>query len=196
MISDTFHLNFLWVLGILFVGLWVISRTIRFPTGTRKTSPTPEEMERLLEASREYAESGKRQLREATEFKPGDLTPEEEELVRREGLNRLTYVPRKVIQAQAEAQEKYAEKMRKRAEIMSRPAEDPERVRLVAGESGQRMGQSLNDRFDGAGYGMFLFVIFGITQSSSHLMAWPWAHWVCLLMLGVLEFSYQWYKRH
>ena len=79
---------------------------------------------------------------------------------------------------------------------MSRPTDDPERVRLVAGESGRRMRDSLNDRFDGMGYGMFLFVIFGITAiivASDGLSVGIFA---CLLMLAGLESIYHWYKRH
>ena len=60
---------------------------------------------------REMEETSRRAFREATEFKPGELTPEEEEFVGREGLNALNYIPQKALQKQSEASQKYEEKM-------------------------------------------------------------------------------------
>ena len=68
----------------------------------RENHPTQEEAEHLTDLMRQMRDRNLQALREATAFKPGELTPEEEELVRREGLNALNYVPNHVIQEQAE----------------------------------------------------------------------------------------------
>ena len=52
-----------------------------------------EDWEKLNASFEKFAEEGRRRHREATQFKPGELTPEEEELVKREGLNALNYIP-------------------------------------------------------------------------------------------------------
>jgi hypothetical protein len=131
-----------------------------------------------------------------TEFQPGDLTPEEEELVKREGLNRQTYTPQKVLKKHAEAEER----MRKRAEIMSRPATDPERVQMEWAERVEqrveRFRRGFSDRFDGFGYGMGLLVILGFTVSIANGHGWRLGIFCCRLMVVILELSYRLYARH
>ena len=64
----------------------------------KKEHPTQEEFARLSAMLREMDAKRRRAFREATEFKPGELTPEEEEIVKREGLNALNYIPQKALQ--------------------------------------------------------------------------------------------------
>src|SRR5579864_6141837 len=71
--------------------------------------------------------------REMAEFKPGELTPEEEELVKREGLNRFNYIPISTL-------DRHAERMR--GPIPPRPASD--------------LGQAFSERIDGSGYILWL----------------------------------------
>ncbi len=71
-------------------------------------------MDQLRAAWEKFKAERDRAFHEATEFKPGDLTAEEEEFVRQEGLTALSYVPQKTIQKQAEAFEKYEIEMRRR----------------------------------------------------------------------------------
>lgn len=163
----------------------------------RKTDhPTPDDVNQLSTILREMGEGTRRALGEATEFKPGELTPEEEEFVKREGLNALNYVPKKILQKQSEAFQKHEEKMRKRAEVMSRPPTDPERVQIEREERAQNLRKSLADRFDGFGYGMFLFLIFGFTVAIIDSYGWPIGSFSGLLMLAILELSYRLYARH
>ncbi len=145
---------------------------------------------------REMEETSRRAFREATEFKPGELTPEEEEFVGREGLNALNYIPQKALQKQSEASQKYEEKMRKRAEVMTRPKTDPERIQIEREERARNLRKILQDRFDGFGYGMFLFVIVGFSVLIIDSYGWPMGTFSALLMLAVLELSYRLYARH
>lgn len=156
---------------------------------------TQNDVNRLSAILQEMEEKNRRMFREATEFKPGELTPEEEELVKREGLNALNYVPKKTLQRQAEAFQEYKEKMRKRAEIMSRPKTDPERVRMEREERARNFRKILEDRFGGFGYGMFLFVIAAFTWFIVDAHGWPIGIFCCLLMLAVLELGYRLYTR-
>lgn len=48
--------------------------------------PTQDDVNRLIAGLREIEKDIRGASREATEFKPGELTPEEEEFVKREGL--------------------------------------------------------------------------------------------------------------
>lgn len=157
---------------------------------------TQDGLNKLNAMLREMEENSQRRFREATEFKPGDLTPEEEELVKREGLNALNYIPQKTLQQQSEAFQNYEEKMRKRAEIMSRPKTDPERVQLEREVRAQHLRESWKDRFDGCGYGMFLFVIAAFTWAIVDTYGWPMGIFSGLLMLAVLELSYRLSARH
>jgi hypothetical protein len=158
--------------------------------------PTKEDVDRLSETLREMEESHRRLLREATEFKPGELTPEEEELVARERLNALNYIPKKTLQKQSEAFKAYEEKLRKRAEVMSRPKTDPERVQMERDEAAQKCERAFRDRFDGFGYGMFLLVIAGFTWCIADAHGWPIGIFSCVLMVAVLELAYRLYEHH
>jgi hypothetical protein len=160
----------------------------------KRDHPTEDEVDQLSATLREMEENFRRMSREATEFKPGELTPEEEEFVRREGLNALNYIPQKTLQKHSEAFEEYEEKMRKRSEVMSRPKTDPERVQLEMEERAQKRRKSLDDRFNGFGYGMFLFVIFVFTAGIIDNHDWTMGIFACLLMLAVLELSYRLYS--
>jgi len=163
---------------------------------SKRDHPTQDGLNQLSAMLREMEEKSRRGFRGATEFKPGELTPEEEELVRREGLNALNYIPQKTLEKHSEAFQKYEEKMRKRAEVMSRPKTDPERVQIEREERAQNLRESLKDRFDGFGYGMFLFVILGFTAAIIDSYGWPMGIFSGLLMLAVLELSYRLYARH
>jgi hypothetical protein len=57
---------------------------------------------KLQQTMQQMTEQMIERTREMSEFKPGELTPEEEVLVKREGLNRLTYIPLKVTQKYAQ----------------------------------------------------------------------------------------------
>lgn len=157
--------------------------------------PTQDDVEQLRAMLREMEESTSQAFRDATEFKPGELSPEEEQFVRREGLNALNYIPQKTLQKTSEAFEKYKDAMRKRAEIMSRPKTDPERLQMEREERAERLQKSLKDRFDGFGYGMFLLVILAFTWGIIDSYGWPMGSFACLLMLAVLELSYRLYAR-
>jgi hypothetical protein len=134
--------------------------------------------------------------RESTKFEPGELTQEEEEFVQRNGLNALNYIPQKRLAKQSEAFQEYEEKMRKRAEIMSRPETDPERIQIEAKERAQKFRENLKDRFDGFGYGMFLLVVLAVTATIIDIYGWPMGIFSGLLMLAVLELSYRLHTRH
>ena len=162
----------------------------------KKDNLTQDDINRLSETLREMEENSQRMFREATEFKPGELTPEEEEIVKREGLNALNYIPKKTLEKQAEALQEYEKKMRKRAEIMSRPETDPERVKMEREENSRKLAQILENRFDGFGYGMFLFVIAAFTWAIVDAHGWAMGIFCCLLMLAVLELVYRLYARH
>lgn len=69
----------------------------------KRERPAQDDVNRLRKMLRGMDENRRRLLREASEFKPGDLTQEEEEFVRREGLNALNYIPQKTLQKQSES---------------------------------------------------------------------------------------------
>jgi hypothetical protein len=163
---------------------------------SERDNPTQDELNQLSVKFRAMEENSRRMFREATEFKPGELTPEEEEFVKRNGLNALNYIPQQTLQRQSEAFQDYEERMRKRTEVMSRPKTDPERVHMETEERIQRLRESLKGRFDGFGYGMFLFVIFGLTVAIIGSYGWPMGIFSGLLMFAVLELSYRLYARH
>ena len=157
---------------------------------------TQDDVNRLNAMLREMEEDSRRSFSKATEFKPSELSPEEEEFVKRERLNAHTYVPQKTLQKQSEAFQKYKEEMRKRAEIMSRPKTDLERVRIEKEERAQNFQKILENRFDGFGYSMFLLLIAAFTWLIIDAHGWPIGIFCCLLMLGVLELGYRLYARH
>ena|SRR5438105_3020223 len=162
----------------------------------RQGRPTQDDVDRVNAALRRLEENSDRVYCEATEFKHDELTPEEEEFVRREGLNALNYIPQKILQEQSEAFQKYEEKMRKRAEIMSRPKTDPERIQIERKERAQNLRKSLDDRFNGFGYGMFLLVSFILTVPIIDRYGWRMGIFSGLLMLAILELSYRLYAHH
>jgi hypothetical protein len=162
----------------------------------KRDHPTQDDVNQLSAMLREMEENSRRSFGEATEFKPGELTPEEEEFIKRKGLSALNYIPQKTLQKQSEAFQKYEEKMRKRAEVMSRPKTNPERVQMEREECAQAFRKGLADRFDGAGYGVFLFVIAAFTWLIIDTHGWPMGIFCCLLMLAILELGYRLYARH
>src|SRR5260370_634841 len=95
----------------------------------RKDRPTKDDVAQLAEMLRTRDERQSEEWRKAAEFKPGELTPEEEQFVKREGLNSLNYIPQGTLQKQKEA--------------LRSSRKGPADLR-----------QQLTDRFDGYGYGM------------------------------------------
>jgi hypothetical protein len=162
----------------------------------KQDHPRQQDVDRVAKALHDVQENSRRLFREATQFKPGELTPEEEELVKREGLNALNYIPKKTVQKHSEAFEAYEERQRKRAEVMSRPKTDPERLQMERDEAVQRFGRAFRDRFDGFGYGMFLLLIAAFTWFVADAHGWPMGIFCCLLMVAVLELAYRLHARH
>ena len=158
----------------------------------KQDRPTPEHANRLNAPLWKVLE----RLRESTKFEPGELTPEEEESVRREGLNALNYISQKRLAKQSEAFQEYEEKMRKRAEITSRPKTDPGRVQIETEERAQEFRENLKDRFDRFGYGMFFLVVLAVAATIIDIYGWPIGIFSGLLMLAVLELSYRLHTRH
>ena len=158
---------------------------------SKQDHPTPDSVNRLNTLLWRMVE----RLRESTKFKPGELTQEEEEFVQRKGLNALNYIPQKTLAKQSEAFQEYEEKMRKRAEIMSRPRTDPERVQIETDERARKFHENLKDRFDRFGYGMFLLVVLAATATIIDIYGWPMGIFSGLLMLAVLELSYRLHAR-
>lgn len=120
---------------------------------------------------RETVEQLRQRLREAAEFKPGELTEEEEALVQREGLTALDYIPKRIIQQQAEAFQKW--------EAAGRP------------KTTRSLHDKWRDRNDGYGYGMYLLIIAGFSGVIIGAYDWLIGIFVCILMLAVLELGYQ-----
>ena len=73
----------------------------------KKNKPSSEGVDELIAALRRLEERQAAQLREATEFKPGELTPEEEKWVQEHGLNALNYIPQSTLQRHAEGWRNY-----------------------------------------------------------------------------------------
>jgi hypothetical protein len=67
-----------------------------------KQRPTREGAQKLEGILRSMQERQERESREATAFKPGELTSEEEKFVKENNLNALNYIPQRTIQRQAE----------------------------------------------------------------------------------------------
>jgi len=112
-------------------------------------------------------ERQERELREATAFKPGELTPEEEKLVRENGLTALNYVPQRTLQRQAEM---FASRRRLKGFDISR---------------------ELAERFEGFGYGLFLALILFFAWGIASAHGWPIGIFCGVLMLVILELSYR-----
>jgi hypothetical protein len=136
----------------------------------RESHPTPEEAEHVNAALREMKERLENRLREAAEFKPGQLTPEEAEMVRREGLTALNYIPQRVIQEQRESQERWEKAGRRK------PVKTPY--------------EQLEDRFQ---FGQFWIpiIILGVTAAIIDIYDWRIGSLCCLLMVAVFELSYR-----
>lgn len=79
---------------------------------------------------------------------------------------------------------------------MSRPKTDPERVQIEREERAHNIRKSLDNRFDGFAYGMFLLVVLGFTVLLIDSYGWPMGIFSGLLMLAVLELIYRLYARH
>ncbi|SRR5258708_18221567 len=135
--------------------------------GKDKDRPTKEDVEQLAEMLRKMDERHQQELRQATEFKPGELTPGEEKFVKEERLNALNYIPQRTLQ--------------KQDEMFRNAPKGPE----------ADLRKQFADRFDGFGYGMFLFLILGFTAAIITAHGWPIGLFCCLLMLAVLELSYR-----
>ena len=137
----------------------------------RKDHPTKEEVAELGEMLRKMGERQSEEWGKVAEFKPGELTPEDQELVKREGLDALNYIPQSTLRKQADA------------------LRSPRR-------SSSDLVDQLRDRFDGYGYGMFLFLILAFTWAIVSAHGWPIGIFCCLLMLTVLKLSYRLSTRH
>lgn len=133
-----------------------------------KKGPTKENLQKLDDIMRQMRERSEQQWREATSFKPGELTPEEEELVTENGLNALNYIPQSRVREQIER------------------LNSPEQPKTTSD-----IGRALTDRFDGAGYGLFLALIavFAWAIASSH--GWALGLFCGLLMFIILELGYR-----
>lgn len=133
-----------------------------------KKGPTKENLQKLDDIMRQMRERSEQQWREATSFKPGELTPEEEKLVRENGLNALNYIPQRNVREQVER------------------LNSPQYSKNTG-----KIGQALTDRFDGAGYGLFLALIavFAWAIASNH--GWPLGLFGGLLMFLILELGYR-----
>ena len=66
------------------------------------SSAEPTNREAFLESLRKVDKLHEEQIK-AAEFKPGELLPFEEEFTRQNGLNKLNYIPQRVLQKQEEA---------------------------------------------------------------------------------------------
>jgi hypothetical protein len=75
-----------------------------------------------------------------------------------------------------------------RLDDQNRQMEQDERV--------QKIQRAFRARFDGFGYGMFLFLIAGLTWLIADDFGWRMGIFCCLLMLAVLELAYRVYERH
>ena len=160
----------------------------------KRQETAPERQERIGRVAATFdkmLKSSERLHREATAFKLGDLTPEEEEFVKENNLNALTYIPLKIRAMHEEAHAAFEERQRIRAEIMSRAPTDPERMRLVQEEAIQRWRKEFTDRFDGFGYGMILLVIAGVSWLIADAHGWPIGIFAFVLMVAVIELSYR-----
>jgi len=73
------------------------------PMSKGKERPTKDDLEQLGEALQKMTERQQQEWQQATEFKAGELTPEEEQFVKREGLNALNYIPQSTLQEHAES---------------------------------------------------------------------------------------------
>ena len=158
-----------------------------------------DDVDDLVADLKKMQETGLKYIRESEEllkFKPGELTPEEEEVVKREGFHKGNFISQKMRQEELENLQKYKEKMRKREEVMSRPKTDPERIQLEREERVRKFHQIVASRFDAFGYHIFLIFIGIFAYFILDKYGWNMGIFCFLLMLAILELSYRLYKRH
>jgi uncharacterized membrane protein YccC len=105
-------------------------------------------------------------LREAVAFKDGELTPEEQAFVEENGLKALNYIPQRTL---------------RQTEMLAWQQEK--------GKNDLR--RELADRFDGFGYGLFLFLIICFAWAIVGAHGWPIGIFCAVLMFAVLELSYR-----
>jgi hypothetical protein len=135
--------------------------------------------QQLREIERKFRGLPKDSWRAATEFKSGELTTEEEQLVEKQGLSPLNYIPQRTLEKHARAFEDYAEKMR---DPVFRKRDERERRN--------------RERFEDFGYGKFLLGILVLNLVISERFDWPiWPMGVfcILLLLAILEIGYSVY---
>ncbi len=125
-----------------------------------------EDRKKLQDLVRSMQERQEREWREAASFEPGELTPEEEKLVRQKGLNALNYILQHTLQKQSEM------------------------LRSPRQTSQSDIGRQLAERFDGFGYGVFLAIILFFAWSIGDTHG-PLGGFCGLLMFAVLELSYR-----
>jgi len=114
--------------------------------------PDSEKIDKVNKALQVALESTRR-ITEEAEFKSGELTPEEESLVKQHGLTGFNYIPQKTMQRGAEALKAGQDRLRQRAEIMSRHSTDPERIQLEREERAKRK------QFNGLGIAIMKVVV-------------------------------------
>jgi hypothetical protein len=132
-----------------------------------KRRPARSDIEKFRDFIRGMEERQQQELREATEFRPGELTPEEEKFVGEKGLNALNYIPRRTLEKQREAF-------------------DSRRMPVTRG-----LMEEIRDRIDGYGYVLFvpMILFFALAIISSH--GWAIGIFCGVLMFAVLELSYR-----
>ena len=134
----------------------------------------------------EMQEMSEKTFREATEFKPGELTVEEEIFVKQNNLNALNYIPLKTLKEQEQNRLAYADNMKRRSEILARPVIDPERINLVNKDRVGKINRGITSRLDGFGYGTFLFLIAAFAWLIKESHGWPigiFSQYLCLQFL-------------
>ena len=137
-------------------------------------------MEEMLEKSKQ-----------ATEFKPGELTEEEEVFVRQNNLNTNTYISIKKLKEEEQRCLEHADNVKRRTEILSRSTTDPERIDLVNKESIEKIHRGITSRIDGYGYSLFVPLIAFVAWLIKESHGWKIGIFCLILMLVVLELSYR-----
>ena len=132
-----------------------------------KQRPTRDDIQQFQDSIRRLEELQQKQLREAAEFKPGELTPEEEELVREKGLTALNYIPQRTLQKQQEAL------------ASPRKPASPD------------LGDDIRERVDGYGYVLLVPLILFFAWAIAEAHGWPIGILCGVLMFAVLELSYR-----
>lgn len=109
---------------------------------------------------------------EATKFKPGELTPEEEKLVCEEGLYALNYIPQRTLEKQAD---------------LPRSPRPPAKFDI---------GSELSERIDGYGYVLFVPLSLFFTWAIADAHGLAIGIFCGVLMFTILELGYRLSKRH